>query len=269
MATIVWPPERQVPARRIRDLLQSNETDPRGVRLRGARVAGKLDLEGVSTNQILQLRECYVPDGVIARDATVRVLRMDRCRLDRPIVGERLSASVLALAGTTIIGHDLRGAVDLRGARLGQLDCDGVTLTNRAGPALNGDSLRVERDVSLHDLTATGAGADGAVCLRGTRAARVECDRATLLNKTGPAFRADSLNVEQRAFLRRGFTAVGTGRDGAVRLNGARLGLFACDGATIRNRTGPAIIAESMQVERGAFFGPKSDRRRSCVPQLG
>jgi hypothetical protein len=64
------------------------ETDPRGVRLRGARVVGQLDLESVSTNRILQLRECYVPDGVIARDATVGVLRMDRCRLDRPTLAQ-------------------------------------------------------------------------------------------------------------------------------------------------------------------------------------
>jgi hypothetical protein len=194
---------------------------------------------------------------VVARDATVGVLRLDCCRVERPIAAARLVASVLALRGTSVIGHDSCGAVDLRGARLGRLDCDGATLTNGTGPALNGDSLRVELDVSLRGgFRATGAGIDGAVCLLGARAARVECDGATLRNDTGPAFRADSLNVEQRAFLRRGFTADGSGPIGVVRLNGARLGLFSCDGATMRNDSGPAIIAESVQAERGAFFGP-------------
>src|SRR5439155_827723 len=48
----------------------------------------------------------------------------------------------------------------------------------------------------------------------------------------------------------------GEGPIGAVRLNGARLGIFSCDGATLRNISGPALVAESAQAERGAFLGP-------------
>jgi hypothetical protein len=253
-----WPASRQVSANAIRDLLRSTpETGPRSVRLRGAHIVGELDLEGVATTVLLTLHDCYVPDGVVARDATVGVLRLRSCRVERPIAAERLVATALVLTGTVVIGHDPDGAVELRGARLGWLDCDGATLTNDFGSALQGDSLRVELGVSLRNgFTATGAGVDGAVCLLGARAARVECDGATLRNSTGPAFRADSLVVDQRAFLRRGFTAEGSGEIGAVRLNGARLGLFSCDGATLRNPTGPAVVAESMQVERAAFFGP-------------
>jgi len=62
--------------------------------------------------------------------------------------------------------------------------------------------------------------------------------------------------AEQRAFFRDGFTAEGEGDKGAVRLNGARLGIFSCHGATLRNATGPALVAESAQIERGAFLGP-------------
>lgn len=254
-----WPPERHVSAAAIRDLLRGlGDVDPRGVRLCGARVVGLLDLEGVSTRVNLSLRHCYLPDGVVARDASVGVLRLHGCRVDRPIAAERLAASVLALTATTVVGQHLDGAVDLRGARLGRLDCDGASFTNDLGPALNGDSLRVDLTVSLgFGFRAVGVGIDGAVCLLGAHAARVECDGATLRNDSGPALRADSLTVEQRAFFRRGFTAEGKGPIGAVRLNGARLGLFACDGATLRNDTGPAFVGESMQAERGAFFGPK------------
>lgn len=256
VASICRLPDRQVPARRIRELLFMGEVDPRGVRLCGAHVDGPLDLEGVSTDRILHLRGCYIPDGVIARDAQLAVLRIDRCWLDRPLSGERLVASALALTGTKVNAQDPGGAVDLRGARLGQLDCDRANLTNKYGPSLNGDSLRVELDVWLRHVEAIGAGPDGAVCLRGARARRVECDGATLCNTTGPAFRADSLNVELRAFLRSSFTADGTGEDGTLRLNGAQLGILACGSATIRNSDGPAIVAESMHAARGAFFGP-------------
>jgi hypothetical protein len=257
-AMVVWPASRQVSATVIRDLLcRTWEPGPRRVQLRGAHIVGELDLEGVSTAVLLNLHDCYLPDGIVAHDANFAVLLLRDCRVQRPIAAERLVATVLALPGTVVIGHSPDGAVELRGARLGWLDFDGATLTNGVGSALQGDSLRAELGISmLGGFTATGTGVDGAVCLLGAHAARLECDGATLRNPTGPALRADSLVVDQRAFLRRGFTAEGDGAIGAVRLNGARLGMFSCDGATLRNPTGPALVAESMQVERAALFGP-------------
>jgi hypothetical protein len=258
LATVAsWPASRQVSANVIRDLLRSSpDTAPRSVRLWGAHIVGELDLEAISTAVLLKLHDCYLPDGVVARDATIGLLRLHGCRVQRPITAERLVATVLVLTDTVVIGHDPDGAVELRGARLGWLDCDGASLTNDLGSALQGESLRLEFGMSLRGCVATGAGIDGAVCLLGAHAPRVECDGARLRNLTGPAFRADSLVVDQRAFLRRGFSAEGSGPIGAVRLNGARLGLFSCDGATLRNPAGPAVVAESMQVERAAFFGP-------------
>ena len=43
-------------------------------------------------------------------------------------------------------------------------------------------------------------------------------------NDSGPALSADGLQVGQDMFLRGGFTATGSGEDGAVRLNGAHIG---------------------------------------------
>jgi hypothetical protein len=121
--------------------------------------------------------------------------------------------------------------------------------------------LRVDQDVFLRKqegekgkrFEAVGAGEYGAVCLLGARMARFECDGATLRNESGPALRADSLEVDQRAFLRHGFEAVGAGNLGTVRLNGAQLGLFAARDAALRNHSGPALVAEAMQVERGVL----------------
>ncbi|WP_433305818.1 hypothetical protein ACQP2F_19105 [Actinoplanes sp. CA-030573] len=74
--------DRSVSADTVRDLLRNAAAlDPRGVRLRGARLVGTLDVEGVSTGFILVLRDCDLPGGVVARDAVAVALRMPGCRL--------------------------------------------------------------------------------------------------------------------------------------------------------------------------------------------
>src|SRR5690242_9148069 len=71
-----WPPGRDLAAVAVRDLLLSGGTArARGVRLRGARLVGVLDLEGVTTPAMLVLRDCYLPDGVVLQDATMGPLR--------------------------------------------------------------------------------------------------------------------------------------------------------------------------------------------------
>jgi hypothetical protein len=95
------------------------------------------------------------------------------------------------------------------------------------------------------------------VCLLGARTARLECEGATLRNASGPALRADSIQVDQRAFLWSGFTASGSGSLGAVRLNGSRIGILSFRGSTVVNDSGPALIAESAQLERG-FLGDEA-----------
>ena len=76
----------------------------------------------------------------------------------------------------------------------------------------------------------------------------------SLRNDSGPAFRGDSMVVDQRACLRDGFEALGAGEFGAVRLNGARIGLLLCDSAKFVNNSGPVLVALAMHVERGIFM---------------
>jgi hypothetical protein len=256
-----WSASHDIDADVIRDILRGRlvtDPDPHGVRLRGARLIGRLDLEDLSTGVNLDLRECFLPEGLAAGDASLHALRLEGCLLEHAsgsaIAADRLVASLLVLRASTVIGHGSAGAVALQGARLDGLDCDRARIRNDSGPALRAGSLRVEQDVFLRwGFEAVGAGDDGAVCLLGARTARFECDGARLRNDCGPALRADSLQVDQRAFLRAGFEAVGTGELGTVRLNGARLGLFAARRVALRNDSGPALVAEAMQVERGVL----------------
>ena len=56
-------------------------------------------------------------------------------------------------------------------------------------------------------------------------------------------------------FLRGGFTATGAGEYGAVRLTGAHIGGSSeCDGASLRNDSGPALNADSLQVDQAMFL---------------
>jgi hypothetical protein len=249
----------------IRDLLRGRlvaDPDPHGVRVRGVRLRGTLDLEGVSTTINLWLRDCFLPDGMEASGARLNVVCLDGCEVrstsGAAVAAERLIASELTLLGALVSGHGVAGAVSLRGAHLDRLICDDARLSNDAGPALRADSARVDQEVLLRgSFEASGSGEQGAVCLLGARTARLECEGATLRNASGPALRADSIQVDQRAFLWSGFTASGSGSLGAVRLNGSRIGILSFRGSTVVNDSGPALIAESAQLERG-FLGDEA-----------
>jgi hypothetical protein len=124
-------------------------------------------------------------------------------------------------------------------------------LHNDCGPALLADGLQVGRDVFFRGgFSATGTGDDGAVRLTGARVGgSVLCDGAVLSNDSGPGLVAYGLQAGQDVFLRRGFTATGTGDRGAVRLVGANIaGNLDCTGAAMRNASGPALLADGVDV---------------------
>src|SRR5262249_15669361 len=61
--------------------------------------------------------------------------------------------------------------------------------------------------------------------------------------------------VRRGMYLRREFTATATGQLGAIRLLGARIGgSFECDGASLHNDFGPALHADSLQVDQGMYL---------------
>ena len=52
-----------------------------------------------------------------------------------------------------------------------------------------------------------------------------------------------------------GFTATGAGENGAVRLTGAHIGgHLDCTGADLRNDSGPALIADGLQVGQDMYL---------------
>jgi hypothetical protein len=263
-----WDDSRTCPAAVIRDILRGQlvaDPDPHGVRLRGARITGRLDLEDLTTNVNLELKDCFLEEGVLARGARLATIALTRCQLehpaDPPLDAARLTCRALDLTGVRITGHATAGAVNLRGAHIdGSLECDGASLRNDIGPALNADGLHVGQAINLRDgFTATRtivrgvippAARPGAVRLTGARiGGGLDCTGASLLSDSGPALTAEGLQVRLVVFFRRGFTATARTRAGVIRLRGARIGGLECDrNVSLCNDTGPALVGNRLQV---------------------
>jgi hypothetical protein len=258
-----WGDSRTCRASVIRDILRGRlaaNPDPHGLRLRGVRITGRLDLENLVTDVSLELKDCLLKEGLNARDARLAVVDLAGCQIEHPAEPPldlaRLTCSVLGLDRARVNGHtdtDV-GAVNLLGAHIGgNLVCDGAQLRNDSAPALLADGLQLGRDMFLRErFTATGAGGGGTIRLTGAHiGGSLLFNEATLRNDSGPALVAYGLQVGQSVFLRSGFTAIGTGERGAVRLIGAHIrGHLDCTKAELRNDSGPALRADSLQIDQ-------------------
>jgi hypothetical protein len=195
-----WDSSRTIRAAVLRRILLGQlapNPDAHGLRLRGARIAGRLDLENMSISVAVELDDCLLGEGLAARDARLASLILSGCRLEHstqsPLDADRLTAAMLALDRAVITANCEAGAVRLPGAHIrGTLDCTDATIRNVSGRALHADGLQVDQAVSLRGLEAVGVGEAGAVRLVGAhiRGALVS-PAAKMLNGTGPALQAE------------------------------------------------------------------------------
>jgi hypothetical protein len=252
-----WGPERVIRAGVVRDLLlgRQHDLDPRGVRLRGARLDHNLDLDDVRTATPLQLIDCHI-DRITARRAHLShldltgahtsALQADNLHLDHDLNLTRLHAT----------STDPDGAIRLRGAHIsGTLYCAGARLTSSDGPALDADRLQVDGGVYLNDgFQANGASPKGVVRLLGGHiSGQLDFGGARLTSSDGPALHADGIQVDDGMFLSDGFQANGAG--GVVRLLGAHIGgQLACVGARLTSSDAPALHADGIQVDGAVFL---------------
>jgi hypothetical protein len=245
-------PRHAVRAEVIRELLlgRRGELDPRGLRVRGARITGDLDLDHVRAAVGLELVRCVIAGGVTAVSATftrlvlsgsrTTTVQADGVRVDGDIVLDELRASGIRLLGAQVGGL---------------LSCEDALLVNDSGPALAADGLRVDGSAFLRRLSASGTGEHATIRLGSARVGnQLNLDDASFVNDSGPALRADDLRVDNDLFLRR-VRASGTGESATIRLLGAHVGgQFSCEDARVVNDSGPALAADRIRVDGSVFL---------------
>jgi hypothetical protein len=263
-----WGPEREVRADVIRDLLRGRllpdgeEADPRGIRLLGARIVGRLDLDNLTTAVPLDLGSCHLTAGLTAQGATLAILGLSGATFGfeaRPALdadGATITGDVF-LNGITADGSGESGAVRLLGAQIGgQLSMRGATVANGAGPALAADRATITGGVFLDGrFTADGSGEGAAVRLLGAQiGGQLSMRGATVANGAGPALAADGATIAEDVLLN-DFTANGNGERGALRLPGAQIGgQLSMTGATVDNDAGPALAADRATTSGSVFL---------------
>jgi hypothetical protein len=205
-----WGQERTIRAAVLRHLLVAEQwpVHPKGVRLRGVRISGNLDLEAAALRCPLALDCCYLDADIPAclDHAKAQRVTLTRCQLPG-VTGEMLTASKLDLSGSTVT-YPLR----LTGAEIiGQLICRGAQLT---GADSNGDSLVAEGMRVGSVLLTSGFTAAGAIRLTGAEiTSQLDCSGAQL---TGTDSYGYALHAERAkagsVVLTGGFTAAGAVR---------------------------------------------------------
>src|SRR5207302_857246 len=116
---------------------------PDGLSLRGARIAGRIDLDNISSQLVIQLRDCFLSEGLTAQSAHLNTLFVIGCLVEHP-------SYALDLANLTAV----------------RLNCDGSTIHSEGGIAIDGSGVEVDRDFFFRDAKATGNSSDGSVDLR-------------------------------------------------------------------------------------------------------
>jgi hypothetical protein len=179
------------------------------LRLRGARITGRLHLPYADLPRPVEFADCVFEEGVDLAEASTRSLGFLRCELPFLDCDTVTVRSHLSLVGSRITHLSLYNA-DI----VGQLDIAGAHLSNPGGRAFNGELLRIGGSLYAYDLVV-----DGSVDLpNASVAGRVELDRATLRHPGGTALLATDLSVGA------GLHARDATIEGRSALRGARIG---------------------------------------------
>ncbi|MEU4701829.1 hypothetical protein [Nonomuraea dietziae] len=229
-----WGPERTVRAQVIVALLLGAREPGVGavpaVRLRGARITGRLELRGGTVDYELALSGCYLDEAPDFSGSVTRTMRFTDCRLPGFNGGGMRVSGHLSLSGAHVTGTvRLPRASFESGLWMGGTKIDGGVHTG----ALTVDAgFYLENAEISSGLRLVGARLTGGLFM----------DGATLRNPGGDAFTGDSMVVEDVMKCGKGFTALG-----CVRLRGARLTSLSITGALRSPDTPYALHASHME----------------------
>ena len=226
-----WGLEREIRAEVIRwlcvDEKAKQEVDPKGVRVYGAKITGKLDLSYVIVPFPIKLEHCRLMEDAELYETQLPFLNLQGSWV-RAITADRLDVK-----GSVFLRNGLHADAEVRlpGAQIGSnLDCARGTFVNPTGDALSADRINVQGSVFLrNDFRA-----EGEVRLLGAQiGGDLSCIGGMFTNASGKALNADRILVHGSVFLRDGFHA-----EGEVRLPGAEIrGDLDCHDSTFTTLT--------------------------------
>jgi hypothetical protein len=238
-----WEAARTVRAKVLVELLVGARTPPgggqlRAVRVRGARITDRLDLEAATLACPLLLWDCHLEQPINLNEAQARAVRLPGCHLPG------LAAQQLETRGNLELnrGFTTTGEASLMGAHIGgELVLSGAILSNPDGSALAADGITIDESMYANGLTATGE-----VRLVGAHiGGQLVLSGAILSNPDGSALAAHGITIDESMYATE-FTATG-----AVGLWGAHIGgQLVLNGAILTNPNGQALVADGLVVNQ-------------------
>lgn len=207
-------PDRRVRAGLIRWLLLGGHsadrlrTHPKGVRLQGAWVDGKLDFEGCKTQLDCKLSACLFPNSISFKDSHLNGLYLPDCNCKGPVILRRVCVDADIQMRDGFISEKL---VDLCNARIsGSLACTGGQFNSDEpnGKAIDCKGIFVGSNIFFKENLGGKNScrkfiANGKVDLQGAAImGKLDCDGAKFLNSGHTAVQLSASRIEGSVFLR-------------------------------------------------------------------
>ncbi|MDX2393297.1 oxidoreductase [Streptomyces sp. DK15] len=194
-----WGPERSVRAEVVALLLLAGPAPVPGrvgcLKLRGARITGRLDLSGGTVAPYVEIRSCRFDDDVRLSETRCGTLRLHNCAIPR------LEAARLHTEGDLhLVASRVARGIRLTDAQIGTdlLVGRAVVRADHRGLAISADGISVAQDLHA-DMVET----HGEVSLRGAKVGASMSMRGARLTAVGGqrALNAPTLTVERTLYL--------------------------------------------------------------------
>lgn len=185
-----WGMDRTVRAKIIYALAVPNEKNSKrvhakGVRLRGCKISGHLDLEAANLPNPLWLVDCYFEESVILTEARTRTVNFGGSNIPRLEADGIVAMDSLYFDEHFTVNH----GISLLGADIrGDLDCRDGWFRNPNAVAICGDGIILSGDILLGE----GFMADGEARFTGADiAGSLKCGGGSFINPKGDALNMD------------------------------------------------------------------------------
>ncbi|MGF6594525.1 hypothetical protein [Pseudomonas sp. 2835] len=240
-------------------LLGGDESAPvheRGVQLQGAYIEGKLDMNGTTLQQGINLSHCTFSESPDFTDTQVSGSINLRDSTSPGFIANRLTTRGMV----DMTRFWCRGRMSVDDARFGgSLIMAGARLHGHGGRSLSADRVEIRGALSLYGGTV----ADGEVSLQGAQILGVvDCSGSCFYGSDGNAINLDHSQLGEELNLAKGFSAVG-----AVRVAGAQVeGALNCFDATLDGQGDTALWFDAACIKGNVYLngGFKARGRISC-----